>query len=265
MIAPLSDTKALVTGSSRGIGRATALALAAAGSDVAVHYHSQKQAAVDVAKEIERMGRQSLVIHADLENPDDRNKMFSKIQERWGSLNILVANAAATSFKTVLELKPYHLHRTYAVVVESFVDAAQKALPLIQASARPGRIIAISSLGSQYTLPRYANIGSAKAALESMVRYLANEFGPYGITCNAVAPGVVATDSSQYYAKEHYVQFLEAVTRRTPLGRLVTDTDVAQAVLLLAGEGAGMITGQILQIDGGAGLSAPGFDALSPS
>jgi enoyl-[acyl-carrier protein] reductase III len=262
MINSLAHSKALVTGSSRGIGRATAIALAEAGCDIAIHYHRQRQDALDVADRITQLGRQSLVIQANLENPEERAQMFAEIEDQWGRLNIFVANAAATSFKTVLELKPYHLHRTYAVVLESFVDAAQRSLPLMQMDTKPGRIIAISSLGSQYTLPRYANIGSAKAALESMVRYLANEFGPYGITCNAISPGVVATDSSHYYAQDQYQDFLAAVTQRTPLGRLVTDRDVAQTVLFFAGENAAMITGQILQLDGGASLPAAGFDAL---
>ncbi len=260
----LNKSKALVTGSSRGIGRAIAILLAEAGADVAIHYHSQKQAAVEVAKAVEQFGRQALVIRADLENPEDRAQMFAKIEDQWGSLNILVASAAATSFKPLTDLKPYHLHRTYAVVVESFVDIAQRALPLMRLQSEPARIIAISSLGSHYTLPRYANIGSAKAALESMVRYVAQEFGRYRITCNAVAPGVVATDSSQYYAQEYYAEFLEAVTKRTPMGRLVTDADVAKAVLFFAGAETEMITGQILELDGGAGLSAPGFDILPP-
>lgn len=262
MTALLRDTKALVTGSSRGIGRATAVALARSGADVAIHYHKQKSAALEVADEIAQLGRQALVIGADLENPEDRAQMFSEIQDAWGALDILVANAAATAFKPIADLKPYHLHRTYSVVVESFLDAAQRALPLMRSRPRSGRIIAISSLGSHYTLPRYANIGSAKAALESMVRYVANEFGPYGITCNAVAPGVVATDSSQYYAQDRYAEFVEAVIRRTPLGRLVTASDVADAVVMLAGPGSNMITGQVLPIDGGAELSAPGFETL---
>ena len=265
MTSSMANRKALVTGSSRGIGRATALALAQAGADVAIHYHRQEAQALKVAAEITHLGRSALIIGADLENSEERARMFQVIEDSWGTLDVLVANAAATSFKPIAAIKPYHLRRTYTVVVESFLDATQRALPLMRSSQRPGRIIAISSLGSQYTLPRYANIGSAKAALESMVRYVAQEFGPYGITCNAVSPGVVTTDSSQYYANDQAESFFQAVLGRTPLGRLVTADDVAHAVLLLAAPEAAMITGQVLHVDGGARLTAPGFDALPPA
>lgn len=265
MTSSMTNSKALVTGSSRGIGRATALALAHAGADVAIHYHRQETQALEVAAEITRLGRRALIIGADLENSQDRARMFQVIEDSWGTLDVFVANAAATSFKPIAAIKPYHLRRTYTVVVESFLDASQRALPLMRSSQKPGRIIAISSLGSQYTLPRYANIGSAKAALESMVRYVAQEFGPYNITCNAVSPGVVTTDSSQYYANDQAESFFKAVLGCTPLGRLVTVDDVAHAVLLLAGPQAAMITGQILHVDGGAGLTASGFDSLPPA
>jgi enoyl-[acyl-carrier protein] reductase III len=158
-------------------------------------------------------------------------------------------------------LRPYHLHRTYTVVVESLVDSVQRALPLMTGS-RPKSVITISSVGSQYTLPRYASIGSAKAALEAMTRYLANELGPLGITCNAVSPGVVDTDSASYYASASYDAFLSRVVASTPLGRLAQPSDVAKAVLMLASPYARMITGQVLAVDGGSSLRAPGFEGL---
>ena len=257
----LNGDRVFITGSSRGIGRAIALAMANAGAHVAVHYHKSAEAAELVAREIRELRRECIVVQGDLEDADQRARIVDTIGEQWGALDVLVANAAATAFKPVTELRPYHLHRTYTLVVESLVDLVQRSLPLMTQS-RHGRIITISSQGSQYTLPRYACIGAGKAAMEAMTRYLAAELGPFGITCNAISPGVIDTDSVRYYAGEHYESFLSRVAEATPLGRLVQPDDVAAAVIMMASPYARMVTGQVVQVDGGISLKTPGFEGL---
>ena len=254
----LQGKRALITGSSRGIGRATALAMAEEGADIAIHYHRQADLAHPVADEIRQMGRDVLVVAANLEDLTDVDRMFDQIQERWNALDIFMANAAATAFKPLSEVKPYHVERTYRLIVQSLIHSVQRAVPLM--GERGGRILTMSGHGTPYTIPLYATIGSAKGAVETITRYLAYELGPKQITCNTIAPGVVETDSARFYMGERYPQFEQAVSRETPLGRLGTPKDVADVALFLASDAARFITGQIIRVDGGLTITSGPFE-----
>jgi enoyl-[acyl-carrier protein] reductase III len=254
----LQGKKVLITGSSRGIGRATALAFAQAGADVVIHYRRDEEAALATAEEVRKLGAQALVCKAELESTEEIDAMFDTVAKEWGALDVFMANAAATAFKPALETKGYHIDRTFEVVFKSVLHGVQRAVPLME--GRAGRILTVSSLGSRFALPNYSNIGSAKAALETLTRYLAAELGPKGITCNCVSPGVVETDSVRFYAKDAFETFKANVTARTPLGRLTQPEDVAALVLFLASEAAGFITGQVIGVDGGLTLIAYGPD-----
>lgn len=256
----LAHKKALVTGSSRGIGRATALAFAREGADVAVHYRRQQEQAEQVAEEIRAIGREALVIQAELENPDEVNRLFDTIQETWQGLDIFMANAAASAFKPVMELKPHHLERTYRLLVDNFVLSAQRAVPLME--GRGGRIITLTGHGVHYTLPRYGNIASAKAAVESLTRYLAAELGAHQITVNAIAPGVIGTESEQFYMGDKLAQFDAACIAATPLGRVGEAEEVADTAVFLASSLARFITGQVLVVDGGLTLTSGPFQQI---
>ena len=250
--------KVLITGSSRGIGRATALAFAKEGADVAIHYRRDEEAALATAEEAREFGGQVLLCKAELESSAEIDAMFDTVASKWGALDVFMANAAATAFKPIMETKDYHIDRTYQVVVKSVLHAVQRAVPLME--GRPGRIITVSSLGSLFTLPNYSTIGSAKAALESLTRYLAAELGAKGITSNVISPGVVETDSVKFYAKERFDAFKQNVTRRTPLGRLTQPEDVSGVALFLASEAASFITGQVISVDGGLTLVSYDID-----
>lgn len=256
----LAGKKVLITGSARGIGRATAIAMAAAGADVVVHYRRQAEAAEETAAEIRRLGRQALVLQAELESEEEIDAMFQRIDEAWGRLDVFMANAAASAFKPIESLKGYHFDRTYKVIIHSVVQSVQRALPLM--AGRPGRIIALSSMGSEYTLPRYSTLGTAKAALESLIRYMAAEFGPRGITANALNPGVVATESAKFYGGDNYDAYHDDVIAHTPLGRLATPEDIADVAVFLASDASRFITGQTIRVDGGLTLLTGGFEHI---
>lgn len=257
----LQNKKALITGSSRGIGKAAAIAMANQGADVAIHYKQQAELAEETAAQVRKAGRQALLVQANIEDNADIDQMFDKIKEEWGHLDIFMANAAATAFKPLMEMKPHHIERTYNLLINSLVHASQRAVPLME--NRPGRIITVSGHGVEFTLPDYGSIGSAKGAVESLARYLAYELGDQGITANTIAPGVVDTDSARFYmGEEQYAAFENTVSSQTPLGRLASPKDIADVAVFLASDLSRFITGEVIKVDGGLTRSSGPFEAM---
>jgi len=250
-----TDKVALITGASRGIGRATALLLAERGADVAVHYKRNEASAKEVADRICALGRRAVTVQADIEQPEEVRRLFQEVGERFGVLDIFVANAAATAFRGVLELKPHHLTRTYQIAVFGFVQAAQEAVRLM--AGRRGKIVTVSSFPTLRYLPNYAALGSAKAALETLTRYLAVELAPRGITVNGVSPGLVETDSSRVYAGDDFERFERLIVASTPKGRVGTPEDVARVIAFLCSDDAEWIVGQTIMVDGGMTIPSP--------
>jgi enoyl-[acyl-carrier protein] reductase III len=241
---------AVVTGAGRGIGRAIALRLAAAGTHVVVNYYLNCEAAEKTAAEIRSCGVRAHPIQADMKDPAQIRALFDEVGAIFGGLDILVSNAASGVFRGAGELTAKHWDWMMHTHPRAFLLCAQAALPLMQ--GRRGRMVAVSSLGSQRTIPNYAGMGAAKAALESLTRYLAVEYGPLGIAVNAVSGGAVSTESWTQMAEAAAV--LDDIGRRTPAGRIATPEDIAAAVLFLCGPEAEMIRGQVLVVDGGYSL-----------
>jgi enoyl-[acyl-carrier protein] reductase III len=186
----------LITGSSRGIGRALALHLAREGATVVVHYKQNAEAAAKTVAECEAAGGHAWAMAADLEDVAAIEALFDTVAERHGRLDFFVSNAAATAFKPAMATKPHHLERTFNMNVRAFIVGVQRAAALM---APGGRVLAISSYGSMRAFPTYANLGASKAALEAWVRFFAEELGPRGITVNALNAGVVETDSAEFF------------------------------------------------------------------
>jgi len=248
---------ALVTGSSRGIGRAIALRLAQEGADMVIHYRRQTTAAQETAAAVAALGRRTLVVQADLGEAAAVRQLFTQITETFGVLDILVANAAATAFKPLMELQEHHLDKTLSITLKAFVLAAQLAAPLMH--GRQGKIVTVSGIDARRYIPLHGALAAAKGALEVLTTYLACELAPRGITVNGVNPGLVDTDSAHVFGEEIYRLLAQNIVTYTPLRRVGAPDDIAKVVAFLCSDEAAWICGQTLTVDGGLSLTSP-FD-----
>ncbi len=256
---PLHGRVAVVTGASRGMGRSIALRLAGDGADCVILYRQAAEQAREVAERVEAAGSRALALAVDLREPAQVAPVFERIAEVFGRVDILVANAAATAFKPILEQKEHNIRRTFAITVDAFIAAVQAAVPLM--AGRPGRIVAISGIDSHQAMAGHGVLGAAKSALEGLMRALALELGPMGITANAVSPGFVETDSARFYTerglKREYSPAALELIEATPVRRLGTGDDVAALIAYLVSDGAGFLTGQTILLDGGLTIVSP--------
>ncbi len=258
-----ADRIALITGGTRGIGRALASTLARQGASLVLNYKRNEQAAQDALVEIEALGAKVSVFRADLEEPAQIDALFEHVGKRHGRLDFFISNAAASAFKRIADLNARNLDRTFALNVRAFVLGAIRALPLMKDG---GRIVALSSYGSGRAYPTYANLGSAKAAIEAWVRYMALEFGPQGISVNAVSGGLIDTDSLEFFYNVPGIPPMDSVLSKLPRARRGRVEEMAEAVAFLLSSEAEYITGQTLAVDGGLSVIAPPFyaDATAP-
>jgi enoyl-[acyl-carrier protein] reductase III len=243
---PLAGQVALVTGASRGIGRAIARKLAAAGCDIAANYFNSHAEAEALCDEVRAAGRRAWAIQANVGEPDSVGELLAHVREHTSRLDILVSNAASGVMRPGLASTRKHWRWCLEINGLALALLAQRAVDLMPAGAR---IIALSSLGAARAIPDYAFVGASKAALEALVRSLALELGPRGIRVNAVSAGVVDTDALRAFP--HREALLAAHAQRAPLGPTLTADDVAGAVYLLCLPEAAMITGQTVVVDGG--------------
>jgi enoyl-[acyl-carrier protein] reductase III len=237
----------LVTGGSRGIGREIALRFADAGAKrVAIGYLRNDSAAEAAAEELRERGAEPVLVRGNVSS----EKVAEQVAEL-GPLNALVHSAATGVIRPALETEDKHWDWTLAANARALLSLTRAAAPSMPSGSA---IVALSSLGSFRVLENYVLVGTSKAALESVVRYLGVELAPRGIRVNAVSGGVVETDALQYFPNKE--EMLEAARERTPAGRMVEPRDIADAVLFLCSPQAEMIVGQTLIVDGGFSLPA---------
>ncbi|MEV5873679.1 SDR family oxidoreductase [Streptomyces sp. NPDC052101] len=247
----LTGRTALVTGGSRGIGRAVALRLAADGARVAVHYGGDDKAAEETVTRIEEAGGRAFAVRARFGEAGAVERLFDGLDTALGGggLDILVNNAGISSMSSVSQVTPDEWDRLLAVNVTAPLFVIQRALPLLNDG---GRIVNMGSTASRFAVPTQIGYTVTKAALESLAPTLANELGRRGITVNTVAPGAVRTDlTAGYTAIPEVVAMIESMTA---LGRLGEPEDVADVVGFLAGPGGRWITGRTIDVSGGTYL-----------
>ncbi|MEM1505439.1 enoyl-[acyl-carrier-protein] reductase FabL [Domibacillus sp. 8LH] len=242
---------ALVTGSSRGVGKAIAIALAKQGYDIVVNYARSKTAAEETAKEIESLGRRALVIKANVGDTAKIKAMFETIAQEFGRLDLFINNAASGVQRPIMELEEKHWDWTMDINSKALLFCAQEAATLMEKNGG-GFIVSISSLGSIRYLKNYTAVGVSKAAMEALTRYLSVELAPKNIVVNAVSGGAIDTDALKHFSNRD--EILTDARENTPAGRIVEMDDIVQTVLFLASPGAFMIRGQTIIVDGGRSL-----------
>ena len=242
----LGGKAAIVTGGSRGIGRAIGLRLAAQGADVAFSYRGNEAAAKETAAAIEALGRRALPVQGDATDPAAAEALVKATLEAFGKVDILVNNAGITRDDLIMRMSM----DAWRDVLETNLFGAFYAIKAVtrpMLKARSGRIVNITSVSGQAGQTGQANYSSAKAGLIGLTKATARELASRGITCNAVAPGFVLTELTKDLSEALQAE----ITARTPLGRFGTTEEIADAVAFLASDEAAFITGQILAVDGG--------------
>jgi enoyl-[acyl-carrier protein] reductase III len=249
---PLAGKTALVTGGTRGIGRAISLRLATEGAGLILNYLRDEEQARSTCAEVEALGVRATIVQADLSDVDAIHSLFETVRSRTESLDILV-NCAARGLqrpRPAMTSLPNHLRHTFDLNVLGPWFCAKEAAPLLEAGGG-GAIVNLTSLGAQRYMPNYAAVGVTKGALDTLTKYLAVELAPRGIRVNSVCPSWVEDTGGVTPLPQDYG---EALRRAVPAQRPVTPEDVAGVVAFLCGPDSAMVIGQNIVVDGGVTL-----------
>jgi 3-oxoacyl-[acyl-carrier protein] reductase len=248
-----SNKVTIVTGSGSGIGRAIALAFAGAGNPVVVN-DIVREAGEEVVAEIQRQGGKGAFFLADVSDVTEVKGMFREVQEKFGRVDVLVNNAGVPGpFSLIADMSDENWHKTMSVHLNGTFYCMREAARLMLRQGF-GRIVSIGSIAGLVGTPGSSDYGAAKGGIINLSRTAAKELGPYGITANAIAPGMVGTPTN-LQLKEKGSPFIQTAIEGTPTGRMTTPEEIAELILFLCSSGAGNINGQVICIDGGAEIS----------
>jgi len=237
---------AIITGASRGIGKAIALKLASLGANIVLNYRSNEKEALEVENQIKDMGVEVLCVRGDISKSEEVENLVSKAKEKFGSVDIIVNNAGITKDTLILRMKEEDFDSVIDVNLKGVFNCL-KAITPIMVKQKYGKIINMSSVVGISGNAGQVNYSASKAGVIGMTKSLAKEVGSRGITVNAVAPGFIITDMTNDLSDK----FIEEAKKNIPLKRLGTAEDVAEVVAFLASESSNYITGQVIQVDGG--------------
>lgn len=245
----LNNKVALITGASRGIGRAIAVTLAGYGATVIVNYCGSKEKADEVVEAIKSAGGNAVTYQADVADFDAVSTMFAEVTKQFGKIDILVNNAGITRDNLLLKMSEEEFDQVIDTNLKGVFNCLKQASRLML-KQKSGKIINISSISGVIGNPGQVNYSAAKAGVIGMTKSLAKELGSRGITVNAVAPGYINTDMTAVLKDD----LKEKVTELIPLRRLGETQDIAETVAFLVSDKASYITGQVIQVDGGLGI-----------
>ncbi len=247
----LEGRKALITGGSRGIGRAASLLFARVGSDVAINYLSQRQAAEEVKEEISRIGRECLIFNADVSKESDITLMVKDILERWSRIDVLVNNAGIWTYGEMGDMTEEVWSETMKINLDGVFHTCSAVVPNMK-EKKKGWIINVSSTAAVRGEAYHSHYAASKGALVSLTKSLAVELAPFNIRVNCVAPGWVDTEMCAEVFNDD--DFRRKVQDSIPLGRIPSPEDIAGPILFLASDLARHITGEVLNVNGGSVL-----------
>lgn len=236
----------LITGAGRGIGAAAARTFAAAGYAVAIHYHRSKDAALSLADELTAAGHTAITVRADVSDPEQVRAMVDNVLDIFCQLDILICNAGVAWTGLLCDMTDRDWENLRGTDLDGVLYCC-RAVYRHMVGRKAGRILTVSSMWGRSGASCEAAYSAAKAGVIGLTKALAQELGPSGITVNCVAPGVITTEMNAHLSAHE----LQALAEETPVGRLGTPEDVAKALLFLASDQSGFITGQVLGVDGG--------------
>ena len=241
----------LITGSGSGIGAATARRLAGPQTAILVHARANREGCERVAAEAREKGAETAIAIGDLGDPKFAAELIDEAVERFGGLDVLIANAGFPELRVFGELDRDGLDQCYRVIMAGFFHMVDRALPYLK-NARDGRVVAVSTLNAHVfrkTYPVYPASAAAKAGLEALARSVAMQLAPFGVTVNCVAPGLTfkELDTEQFYDEEEMAPMVAQI----PLGRIARTDEIAAVIAFLVGPDASYVTGQVIHVNGG--------------
>jgi enoyl-[acyl-carrier protein] reductase III len=234
------------------MGQRLAIRVAGEGANVVVNYRRDVDAADATVAQIEQAGGKAVAVQADISDTDAVESLVSAAADRFGQVDVVVANAAASAFKPLSDIRGHHIAKTMGITVQGFLDLVRFSAPHM---TQGGRIVAVSGWDSFRMLPGHGLLGAAKAAMETIVRYLAVELGSQGITAVGVCPGPIDTDSFRYYAGQAWAEYERNWLGMTPSGAYPTPDEVAEVMAFLCSPRSAAINGQTIVVDGGLSVA----------